>query len=181
MRYAIPLLASELTTTGSLHEVRPGYMRNYLKPRDLANYVLRHVGPVLMSRPEPEPDVSPQVEEFPSFFSQITPSAPTPVLDVEKLRECLATLPPLIFSRRVREDALAGGMQPIYGSVSVSDVTKHLEDHHSMLLVPPDAIVAFQGHVTKLKSIGQWTAEVRLKNGDVVPLVVQVAKQAQQQ
>ncbi|KAF9511175.1 hypothetical protein BS47DRAFT_1383585 [Hydnum rufescens UP504] len=138
---------------GSLQEVRPGYMRNYLKPRDLANYVLRDVGPALMSRPEAEPDVSPQVEEFPSFFSQITPSAPTPVLDIGKLRERLATLPPLIFSRRVREDALAGGMQPIYGS----------------------------GHITKLRSIGQWTAEVRLKNGDVVPLIVQVAKQEQQQ
>jgi hypothetical protein len=111
----------------------------------------------------------------------MTPSAPTPVLDIEKLRERLAALPPLIFSRRVREDALAGGMQPIYGSVSVSDVTKHLEDRHSMLLVPPDAIVAFQGHVTKLRSIGQWAAEVRLKNGDVVPLIVQIVKQEEQQ
>ena len=83
--------------------------------------------------------------------------------------------------RRVREDALVGGTQPIYGSVSISDVAKHLEDQHAVSLVPPDAIIEFHGHVTKLRSIGKWTAEVRLKNGDVVPLVVQIVKQEQNQ
>lgn len=106
---------------------------------------------------------------------------PTANEQIELLRQRLAALPPLVFYRRVQKGSLPGASQPIYGSVSLSDVTKHVQDEHGLTLVPPDAIVTFKGtvirHASKLKNIGTWAAEVKLKTGEMVPLMVQIEKQ----
>lgn len=109
-----------------------------------------------------------------------------PAVDLEALRLKLAALPPLIFRRKVRPKSAGVSTDPraapIFGSVTVNDVTKLLSDEHAMSLVPPDAIVTLLGQgqapVTKFKSLGTWDAVVRLKTGETVPLVVQIERQA---
>jgi len=104
-----------------------------------------------------------------------------PKVSLDDLRHKLVSLPPLIFHRRVQKDA-PGTRSPIYGSVRIADIMKHLQDSYAMTLAPSDAVVCFKepGQSNSIRQIGQWTAEVRLKNGDVVPLAIHVEKQSKE-
>lgn len=184
---------------GSLQAVKPGRMRNQLKPQGLAEYVVRGVGPALLSRPElvgpshwrlylngSSPVSMTQNIDYTTLSEYEGKKPQIPAIDLEALRQKLAALPPLVFRRRARAQvtglAADPKMMPIFGSVTANDVAKHISDEHAMALVPPDAIVTLLGPgrtpITKIKSLGSWDATVRLKTGETVPLIVQIDKQS---
>jgi len=139
-------------------------------PRKLARYVLRS-----------EKLENPISVELP-VTSYLDPSPlriPKPSLG--DLRHKLAALPPLIFLRRVQKD-IHGARSPIYGSVRIADIEKRLQDSHAISLAPSDGMVCFKepGQSNSIRQTGQWTAEVQLKSGDVVPLAIHVQKQTEE-
>jgi hypothetical protein len=59
----------------------------------------------------------------------------------------------------------------------LQDVAKLLETDYSLNLVASDAVMSFRDGEARLKETGRGIVDVRLRNGDIVPIHIDVLAQ----
>ncbi|KIO31757.1 hypothetical protein M407DRAFT_241679 [Tulasnella calospora MUT 4182] len=141
---------------GSVQSVNPGRMRNDLFPKGLARYVVKGAQ---LTMPLPR--------------AAITSNAPTSSgsleIDYGKIRSQISSLPTLAIPRR----AVRG--TSIFGSVTSTDLVQAFQVAHGLNLVAPHAVVTISGG--KVKRLGEYTANVVMKDGEGVDIKFKVVAQ----
>lgn len=187
------------STLGSTHDVAPGYMRNLLKPRKLAEYVRKSSVPSVSTIFFA--DLCLPFTHSPSLFIsnntyshgssamnttqavqvplELSTQAKPPTMDVDELATRLISLPTLVFHRRTQPDSSSSSSSSppsdlIFGSVTIHDIVKHIETQHGLTLVAPDAILSFSDGQDRLRRKGEELVSVNLRNGKSLPLTVEI-------
>ncbi|KAG8947874.1 hypothetical protein FRC04_010232 [Tulasnella sp. 424] len=139
---------------GSVRSVNPGRMRNDLFPKGMARYVVKG---------------APLTMPLPRAATSTTSTTTSSEVDYGKIRSQIASLTALALPRR----AVRG--TSIFGSVTSTDLVQAFQVAHGLNLVAPHAVVTISGG--KVKRLGEYTANVMMKDGEGVDFKFKVVAQ----
>ncbi|RKP24944.1 hypothetical protein SYNPS1DRAFT_29312 [Syncephalis pseudoplumigaleata] len=148
---------------GDVVEVKPGFMRNELYPKGVAEYVIVYTGP--RNRQAEAEQVAEQAREKAIKSGQLDPSIHRDLyIRLRAKADRIESLSAIEFVRpRIRPNDSA-----IFGSVSADDILNQLRSEYQVEL-DPNSI-----EIERIKALGQYTCQIQIPHLGKFPLKVKV-------